>query len=111
MQGQKKKPCQHGAFVSVFKILGNFMPRCCRLPRVDVILNLPSVRLNKTLYPDISSTLPYKVMRYKDDTKTHMLLYAGEGENASDELEEDLVGVQGKIQGIDKWQIWEESDR
>ena len=52
-----------------------------------------------------------KVMRYKPDTKTHMLLYAGEGETVSDELEEDLIGVQGKIQGIDKWQIWEESDR
>lgn len=53
----------------------------------------------------------FKVMRYKPETKTHMLLYAGEGETVSDELEEDLIGVQGKIQGIDKWQIWEESDR
>ena len=40
-----------------------------------------------------------------------MLLYVGEGETVLDELEEDLVGVRGKIQGIDKWQIWEESDR
>lgn len=53
----------------------------------------------------------YKVMRYKQESKTHMLLYAGEGESVADELEEDLIGVQGKIQGIDKWQIWEESDR
>lgn len=52
-----------------------------------------------------------KVMRYKEDTKTHMLLYAGEGDKELDELEEDLVGVEGKIQGIDKWQIWEQSDR
>lgn len=40
-----------------------------------------------------------------------MLLYVGEGDTVMDELEEDLVGVRGKIQGIDKWQIWEESDR
>lgn len=52
-----------------------------------------------------------QVMRYKEETKTHMLLYVGEGETQLDELEEDLVGVQGKIQGIDKWQIWEETDR
>lgn len=52
-----------------------------------------------------------QVMRYKAETKTHMLLYAGEGDQELDELEEDLVGVQGKIQGIDKWQIWEQSDR
>eukprot|EP00752_Nemacystus_decipiens_P004070 g3725.t1 len=52
-----------------------------------------------------------QVKRYKAETKTHMLLYAGEGEQELDELEEDLIGVQGKIQGIDKWQIWEQSDR
>lgn len=52
-----------------------------------------------------------KVMRYRTESKTHMLLYAGEGDSVNDELEEDLIGVQGKIQGIDKWQIWEESDR
>lgn len=50
-------------------------------------------------------------MRYKDESKTHMLLYVGEGETVLDEMEEDLIGVQGKIQGIDKWQIWEQSDR
>eukprot|EP00903_Cladosiphon_okamuranus_P016857 g15545.t1 len=52
-----------------------------------------------------------QVKRYRPETKTHMLLYAGEGEQELDELEEDLIGVQGKIQGIDKWQIWEQSDR
>lgn len=52
-----------------------------------------------------------KVMRYKTESKTHMLLYVGEGETVLDEMEEDLIGVQGKIQGIDKWQIWEQSDR
>lgn len=50
-------------------------------------------------------------MRYKAECKTHMLLYVGEGETVLDEMEEDLIGVQGKIQGIDKWQIWEQSDR
>lgn len=52
-----------------------------------------------------------KVMRYKEESKTHMLLYVGEGDSIHDEMEEDLIGVQGKIQGIDKWQIWEPSDR
>lgn len=59
----------------------------------------------------VSSFTILQVMRYKAETKTHMLLYAGEGEQELDELEEDLIGVQGKIQGIDKWQIWEQSDR
>lgn len=52
-----------------------------------------------------------KVMRYREESKTHMLLYAGEGDSVLDEMEEDLIGVEGKIQGIDKWQIWEPSDR